>query len=471
MTRRLTITFALVALAAVTLTTVLTVLVGAVRARTETVRATRAAAAQLAELPLGATTGRTGVPNYCSIAGSVRALRVDIVTCVGVATDGTLTPVTVGAGRALAFPRDVLPDRVALDRLAAGATESGAKNRKAWAIAALRPTDLGSRESYAVVVVRDIENPAALLGIRWLVLSGLVTAAAGAGAALVLARRLSAPLRRAIAATHQLAVGNLEVRLPLDEHADPDDDLAELSRSINLLGESLERSKALEQRFLLSVSHDLRTPLTSIRGYADALADGTLTDVAKGAAVIQRESNRLERLVRDLLDLAKLDARSFRFELQALDLGSVAGGIVDALGPDAERAGLQLQLAEHHSVAVVGDVDRLAQVVANLVENALKFAISAVVVQVSVDPDDARFGLLRISDDGPGIAAEDLPHVFERLYVSKRVPTRKEAGSGLGLAIVRELVEAMGGQVAVFPTAPPGRGTTFAVRLTRSAGG
>jgi two-component system sensor histidine kinase BaeS len=317
-------------------------------------------------------------------------------------------------------------------------------------------------------VVRRAQNPVSLLGLRWLVISSVVTAAAGVLAAWLLARRLAQPLRRATAATHDLAAGQLHVRLPVDERAPPGDELAELSRSINALGASLQRSRGLEQRFLLSVSHDLRTPLTSIRGYADALADGTLTDVGKGAAIIQQESQRLERLVRDLLDLAHLDARSFRIELQPVELTGVARAIVEALSPDATRRGVTLRLGEpaEGSVAVVADPDRLGQVVANLVENALKFAISAVLVDTAVDADDPGRAVLRVTDDGPGVAPEDLPHLFERLYVSKRVPVRREVGSGLGLAIVRELVEVMGGQVAVTAAAP--RGTCFAIRLPRS---
>jgi two-component system sensor histidine kinase BaeS len=193
------------------------------------------------------------------------------------------------------------------------------------------------------------------------------------------------------------------------------------------------------------VSHDLRTPLTSIRGYAEAIADGALPDPAVGGHIILSEARRLERLVGDLLDLAKLESRSFALTLGPVDLVDVAAGTIDGFRPESVEAGVAMELISGDEPTVVnGDADRLAQIAANLLQNALKFARSE--IRVSVEPVDgwARFS---VSDDGPGIAPEDLPHVFERLYVSRHQPQRKEIGSGLGLAIVRELVTAMGGSV------------------------
>jgi two-component system sensor histidine kinase BaeS len=224
---------------------------------------------------------------------------------------------------------------------------------------------------------------------------------------------------------------------------------------------ALERSKGLEQQFLLSVSHDLRTPLTSIRGYAEAIADGTTRDPTAAGEVILTESRRLERLVRDLLDLARLESRQFTLDQRPVDLVDVAAATVDGFRPDAETNHLALTVSgATEAILVQADPDRLAQVVANLVDNALKFARTAVVVGASLSGTDA---VLVVDDDGPGIATEDLPHVFERLYVSRHEPVRRETGSGLGLAIVRELVEAMGGSVAA-QRAPSG-GARMIVRL------
>ncbi|MEZ5233064.1 MAG: HAMP domain-containing sensor histidine kinase [Acidimicrobiales bacterium] len=476
MTRRLTVVIALVVLGAVTVSTALVLAAGAARARSTTRDEAVRTARQLVEGRAAATAvARDRIPAFCALGNLSQAFRLESIACVSVGADGALDPTPTGAGTGVGRTVDGtlpagLPATVAVRPLAAGQVLSGTAGRRVWALAALDRAEVGRGDAAAVIVVRRVENPLAALGLRWLVISAVLTVGAGAVAALWLGRRLSQPLRLATAATHELAAGQLHVRLPVDEAAPPGDELADLSRSINALGESLQRSRGLEQRFLLSVSHDLRTPLTSIRGYADALADGTLDDVARGAAVIGQQADRLDRLVRDLLDLAKLDARSFRFDLQRTDLTAVAAALAEALLPDAAERGLHLALTPGcPAVVVLADADRLAQVVANLVENALKYATGAVRLDCGIDPVDGRFGLLTVSDDGPGIAAEDVPHVFERLYVSARVPVRKEAGSGLGLAIVKELVEAMGGQVAVAPAVPVG--TTFAVRLPLAGGG
>ena len=226
------------------------------------------------------------------------------------------------------------------------------------------------------------------------------------------------------------------------------------------MASSLERSKGLEQQFLLSISHDLRTPLTSIQGYAEAITDGATSDPAWAAGVIATEARRLDRLVGDLLDLAKLQARSFRLEMRPVDLAGITTATVDGFRPDAQAAGVTLALRAPAALVVNGDGDRLAQVVANLVENALKFARAVVTVTVTADGGSA---LLLVDDDGRGIAPDDLPHVFERLYVTRHEPARRESGSGLGLAITRELVEAMGGEVAA--QVAPGGGARMVVRL------
>src|SRR5207302_1945944 len=207
-----------------------------------------------------------------------------------------------------------------------------------------------------------------------------------------------------------------------------------------------------ERQFLLSVSHDLRTPLTSIRGYAEAIAEGRASDTARAAAVITSESRRLERLVRDLLGLAKLDARRFSLDVRSTEVAEVVSETAEGFRPAAEGAGVDLHVtaappamasATGSGGRAAADPDRLAQVVANLVENALKFASRRIDVDSAATPAGVE---VSVSDDGPGIPVDDLPHVFERFWTSSRAPAR-DVGSGLGLAIVAELVAAMGGTV------------------------
>ena len=278
-------------------------------------------------------------------------------------------------------------------------------------------------------------------------------------AALRLGGRLARPVTDATAVTSRIARGDLTARL---DEPDPDDtgETAVLARSVNAMADALERSRGLDRQFLMSVSHDLRTPLTSIRGYAEAISDGAVEDPAAAAAVIAAETVRMERLVQDLLDLARLDAHQFTLHLAAVPLGAVVAAATDRLGPEVAQHGLTLEVEIASDRECDADPDRVAQVLGNLVANALRFARRRIVVTVG---DDGAAVRVAVADDGPGIAADDLPHVFERLYQGAHRPVRQESGTGLGLAIVRELVAAMGGDVGV--DSPPGDGTVVWFRL------
>jgi two-component system, OmpR family, sensor kinase len=225
-------------------------------------------------------------------------------------------------------------------------------------------------------------------------------------------------------------------------------------------------ARGLERDFLLSVSHDLRTPLTSIGGYAEAIADGTVEsreDQKRAAEVIEAEARRLERLVADLLDLARLDAHEFSLTPRPVDAAEVVGEAVDAFEPAAREIDVELGVNRPSSAPVDADPERLGQVVANLVENALKYARTRVTVGVSSANGTLE---LRVDDDGPGIDPDDLPRVFDRLYTSRSAPGRK-VGTGLGLAIVRELSAAMGGTADVVSL--DSHGTRFVVRIPSGA--
>ncbi|MEY2403078.1 MAG: two-component system, OmpR family, sensor kinase, partial [Acidimicrobiaceae bacterium] len=339
-----------------------------------------------------------------------------------------------GGRTADALPEGVQESDLDIAALRSGKTDSGNHGSLVYAATAAPVTvtrNTGATSNVlAVVVITRNADPLLRPATRWFLLAALATLAIGVLVAWRVGRRMTKPLRQVEEATRRIATGDLSTRLPEPDKG-TDDELTSLMTSINTMAEALERSRGVERQFLLSVSHDLRTPLTSIRGYAEAITDGALTDPSTGAAVILTEARRLERLVRDLLDLSRLDARSFSFDLQPLDLVDIAVGTVDGFLPESEEAGVTIEVAAPLAPVVVqGDADRLAQVGANLLENALKFARSRVMVRVSVDGGRAR---LDVEDDGRGIAAEDLPHVFERLYVSRHQPERKEAGSGLGL--------------------------------------
>jgi two-component system sensor histidine kinase BaeS len=349
-----------------------------------------------------------------------------------------------------------------------GQTVSGTKGPIVYAVAPFKADVLiGSGANaqtanltQAVILTRRPPTGVRVAGI-WFVVVSAITLAGAAVVAYRLGRRITGPLIAAEATTKRIAAGDLTAQVPVSPRTDPE--TASLAHSINAMAESLSVAKGLEHQFLLSVSHDLRTPLTSIRGFAEAIADGATSDVGRAAEVIASESRRLERLVRDLLDLAKLDARRFSFDLRPVNLREVVDDTGEGFRLAADEYGIALAIepGPDGGPPVPADPDRLAQVVANLVENALKYAKSAVRLAAVVHPTEA---VVWVEDDGPGIAAADLPRVFERLFMSSRDPAR-QVGSGLGLAIVAELVHAMGGTVRAESPLWPTGGTRMVVTL------
>ncbi len=357
-----------------------------------------------------------------------------------------------------------LPDGVAAGDLDgaglwSGATQTGEKGRLVFVAHPLQP--LASRDLRPVVVLtRQVGLlPLGRSGPLLLVAAALATAVAVA-VALWLARRLTRPLAAMERATRAIAAGDLGARV--GGLAEADDELARLGAAIDTMATELERTAGLERAFLMSVSHDLRTPLTSIRGYAEAVAEGATDDDEsrrRAATIIGSEARRLERLVADLLDLARLDAREFSLHPAPVDAAAVVAGAVEALQPAATEAGLRLAALPAAPLPATLDPERMAQMVANLLENALKYAATTVEVGIQATPAGLE---ISVTDDGPGVDPEDLAHVFERLYTSRQQPGRK-VGTGLGLAIVAQLAEAMGGKVEAGRTSD-GR-TRFAVSV------
>ena len=272
--------------------------------------------------------------------------------------------------------------------------------------------------------------------IEALLIGGLVGMTLAAAVAFLLARRIAQPVRRVAAAARRLPEAQVPEPLPVEGPTE----LRTLAESFNDTAVQLERARHAERQFLLSVSHELKTPLTAIRGYNEALRDGAV-DVDETTATIAREAERLERLIRDLLDLA-----------------AAAEETVRRYVPAARGWEVELEARVDGAAPATGDSDRVLQVLGNLVENALRITPAGGRVCVG-----ARPGEITVEDTGPGLRPEELPHAFERFYLHERYGREREVGTGLGLAIVKELAEGMGGSVSV--ESEPGRGTRFTVRL------
>ena len=281
------------------------------------------------------------------------------------------------------------------------------------------------------------------------VLAGLGGALLAALLSLLLARRLTRPIAALSQATGRLAEGATGVAVPVDGT----DELAQLGRSFNAMSAELERTRESQRQFLESASHELKTPLTSILGYSDALGDGAVAPT-QVAEVIGQEARRLQRLVQDLLELARAGRADFSVERDPVDLGTVAAAAVDRHLPRAAELDVTLSVDVADQADGIGDADRLLQATSNLIENALRITPAGGSVAVH-----AAAGRITVADTGPGLRDEELPRAFERFYLYERYRSRRAGGSGLGLAIVSELLGAMGGSASAAHRA--GGGTEF----------
>jgi signal transduction histidine kinase len=328
-----------------------------------------------------------------------------------------------------------------------------------------QPFRIGPRGTLVVVIGTDLEIIPwgdVLLRFAWAIALGILLAALLAGAT---ARRLARRLQPMEAASRGIADGDFATRIAVDGS----DELSDLASAFNDMAEQLEAARTREREFLASVSHDLRTPLTTIGGYAEALQEGRVApdDLDRVAAVLGTESGRLRRLVEDLMLLSRIEAREFGLRPEAVDLAAHLKGVMEGFRERADSAKVVLE-TDVESVGIVDvDPDRVAQIVGNLVENALRYTPEAGRVRLSLARgDDIE---IAVSDTGPGIDAADIPHIWERLYVTARYRPVRPEGSGLGLSIVRELVEAMGGSAEV--ASVPGVGTTITIHLPDGAPG
>jgi two-component system OmpR family sensor kinase len=281
--------------------------------------------------------------------------------------------------------------------------------------------------------------------IRRLLWALLIASALAAVIGLLVARRMARPLRRTAAAAHSLAAGNRDVTLP----AQGPTEVVEVSDAINTVAGALRYSEARQRQFLLSVSHDLRTPLTAISGYAESLSDDVVPadQTAYVGGVMLGEAKRLERLVGDLLDLARLDARDFRIDLAPVDVVGIVHGAAQVWSARCTAAGVLFYLdVPQGPIQIVTDAARVRQVLDGLFDNALRVTPSGapIVLAARVEPGQA---VLEVRDGGPGLSDADLAVAFDHGVLYERYRGVRQVGTGLGLAIVRGLVARLGGRV------------------------
>ncbi|HEY7814487.1 MAG TPA: HAMP domain-containing sensor histidine kinase [Nakamurella sp.] len=292
----------------------------------------------------------------------------------------------------------------------------------------------------------------------WAVVAGLVAAVL---IGLLIARVVSAPLRRTADLARDMGRGARNLRVPI---AGPRE-VADVSIAVNELADALQHSESRQRDFLASVSHELRTPLAGISGQAQALADGLIaeSEQAQVGRAIGGEAARMDRLVSDLLDLARLGADQFTLDVQPVDLTALVTDMARVWRPRCDAAGVLLVVdLPAAPVSVATDPRRLRQVLDGLAENALRLLAPGrpLVLAGAAEPGGA---LLAVRDGGPGLAPEDYPVAFVAGELNRRYRGRRPTGAGLGLALAQGLVERLGGTIAAAP-APEG-GVAVTIRL------
>jgi signal transduction histidine kinase len=304
--------------------------------------------------------------------------------------------------------------------------------------------------------------------LRWrLVASTGVAAVVASIAGLLLSRALTRPIRQLTLAADRVARGDLERQVPVRSA----DEIGRLGQTFNRMVAQLRATERMRTDFVSNVSHELRTPLTAIKGLVETLRDGAVDDGEvrdRFLATIEDETDRLIRLVNDLLVLSKADSQALKLKREALDVRDLVERSVHKLAPQLEGKGILVEVSAPdgpHS-AVLADADRIEQVLVNLLDNAIKYSPEGGRIIVAIDEESpAETVSVTVRDEGVGIPAGDLPRVFERFYRVDRARARDGGGSGLGLSIAKAIIEAHGGDITL--KSEEGQGTTVRFTLPR----
>ena len=277
---------------------------------------------------------------------------------------------------------------------------------------------------------------------RVVIAATTVAVLASVGLAIALARMLAKPLAEIGEAARRIADGDYAARVPREGP----EELKSLADSFNQMAASLERQEEMRRDFIANAAHELRTPLTNLQGYLEALRDGVITADRATYESLHEEADRLVRLSRSLDALAEGDAGASPVQVVELDLTMAIRSAMDLAAPSAERAGLRLEAEMPAALPARADPDRLAQVLANLLTNAVGYTPAGGAITVGAERRSGDV-LVSVSNTGDGIPPEDLDRVFERFYRVEKSRDRARGGAGIGLAIVKQLVESFGGRV------------------------
>lgn len=293
-----------------------------------------------------------------------------------------------------------------------------------------------------------------------LILAGIAAILTAMGVSWFVSQRIINPIRSLVVLSQRIASGHYEQRL----HLDTRDELGELVDSFNRMTQSLATTEAMRVQLLGDVTHELKTPLASIKGYMEALQDEVLPVTPETFQIIHQEADRLERLVRDLQQLSQTEAGQVSLNIQSHKSDEIVQAVIDRMRPQFNEKGILLHVDVPQILPEVrADRDRAAQVLTNLIGNALQYTDAGGEVRITALSDNGyiRFN---VTDTGCGLAANDLNLVFQRFYRVDKSRSRASGGSGIGLTLAKHLIEAQGGDISA-TSIGVGKGSRFTFTL------
>lgn len=298
--------------------------------------------------------------------------------------------------------------------------------------------------------------------VKWLLdVAGLGGILVSLGLTVILSKRIANPLQQMSKVARDMTQGNYKAEVPVTGQ----DEVAQLGEAINALAANLHHLDTSRKAFLADVAHELRTPMSYIRGYSQVVDEGlfeTEEEKRKYIRIIHDESKRLESLVNDLFVLAQGDTDMLVMDIQPMDVSPVISSVVERMRKKAEDKGIDIKISSSDDLVLNADRVRLEQVLVNLVDNAIRYTPSQGHIELRLRKV-GQLAVIEVSDTGVGIPKEDLPHIWERMYRIEKSRSRARGGTGLGLSIVKQIVEAHGGTVDA--QSEENRGTTITVQI------
>lgn len=277
-----------------------------------------------------------------------------------------------------------------------------------------------------------------------------------------LSRYITRPLREVSEVAHRVAEGNFEKKVMVKSK----DELGQLGDAMNHMINRLAEYEAMRRDFVANVSHELRSPLTSIQGFVDAIVEGKSKDAdeeVRYLSIVQKETHRLTKLVNELLEISRFDASQSRFNMDAFPVEVVINRAIASLKPQIEGKSISIRRALQKDLPLCyGDEDRIEQVIHNILENAVSYSEDGGSIIISAGQKDSAV-VVEVSDSGPGIPKEELSRIWERFYRVDKARSRTQGGTGLGLAIVQEIIKKHGGRVLA--ESEIGKGTSIGFSL------